>query len=127
MTGSDIQAQNKDLKSENTFLCFFSSLKCPFDSIRLLAVGLKKNKKNFHCLPSKGAESAGIPVIATVAAVCGLGHVTNVLKEKSEQISELTQTAISDSSRVSRSFSYFGSAAEIEKCCSEKWKWNYAR
>lgn len=80
MTGSDIQPQNKDLKSENTFLCFFSSLKCSFDSIRLLAVGLEK-KKNFHCLPSKGAESAGNSVIATVAAVCGLGHVTNVLKE----------------------------------------------
>lgn len=77
MTGSDIQPQNKDLKSENTFLCFFSSLKCSFDSIRLLAVGLKKKKK-FHCLPSKGA---GNSVIATVAAVCGLGHVTNVLKE----------------------------------------------
>lgn len=40
MTGSDIQTQNKDLKFENTFLCFVSSLKCPFDSIHLLAVGL---------------------------------------------------------------------------------------
>lgn len=42
---------------------------------------LGKKKNNFHCLPSKAAESAGNPVIATVATVCGLGHVTNVLKE----------------------------------------------